>query len=729
MNQHIIIIIAVFINIPCFAHFTNDIVSYSIQSYMNEVFKDQVASWESQYKSHISIFNQNKHKEIERQLTQELLKLNTIPNSIKEAQEDLNEKIGVYNSLIIQLKNLEEELKNIQNQLNKITETIKQNNEITEQIASIVKKINQEAAIVNQKNLELTSLNEVEKRLRISYENKEYLSDDSITQFKNNLKTWKEIADTNWNKKLADYESKDQIFQQWVKEQTNNIEEQKTKIRSQQEQLQLFAEETNKLIITYNQDIQIGCKTQECEDALLLRKDQIAKQKAEKERKSVIFTNLITQINTQIVNYNTEYTQRFSALEELKKELEQLSQNISDQQKEKEQQLQEIIHLKAIAAERKWKQAQEEFNQFKESLDMNYGGNFNQLLSQFSEWTDTNKLTFITSKASADNQEDTEPVNTLNLTLCKNNRFSESQIKIKTICDLISHVYGLSNTLQYVEPSSLQEWIQKFNQKNQEVKQLTEKVNTLKEENNRKHSQLNEMFKQYDNQFSERQQQYEDLHRQLRTKWNIQVQQISRAYELKAALLEKEYMLLDYFLFTPDSQKTHILTSQKWNNFQLDLTNFRNNVPENISGFPPGFMQNYEIIATVLEKHSEDTFSYSVIPLSAAVRSSQKINSIKIEDVEKRQVILSWMNTPFISHYFNVMINRISDIFTHYNNSSAEDNKQLFIEALFLNSIYRAIPIEKAVQKDKMLYRIIFDNKLLWLLPEGKLALPKGIYQ
>ena len=52
------------------------------------------------------------------------------------------------------------------------------------------------------------------------------------------------------------------------------------------------------------------------------------------------------------------------------------------------------------------------------------------------------------------------------------------------------------------------------------------------------------------------------------------------------------------------------------------------------------------------------------------------------------------MKTSFISYFLNVMMNRVSRVFTHYNEingSTGEDSKQIFIETMFLNSIYRSI--------------------------------------
>ena len=115
-----------------------------------------------------------------------------------------------------------------------------------------------------------------------------------------------------------------------------------------------------------------------------------------------------------------------------------------------------------------------------------------------------------------------------------------------------------------------------------------------------------------------------------------------RAYKLKAALLEKEYELLNYFLFEPGSQKTDALTNQKWDDFQVALTEFKDNIPEGIPGFSPAFMQANEIVTTVLKKADEDTSSYSLVFLYLfSVTSTQKGNNRKVEDAEKRQAMCS----------------------------------------------------------------------------------------
>ncbi len=728
----IIIIAACFATIPCFAHFTNDIVSHYMQSYLNDVYKETVALWKPQYESHISIFNQNRNKEIEDQLAQELSRLNTIPNSLRDMQTELNKNIDVYNTLVIQLRGEREKQVQNQDQLNKTIQTINQNNEVKKQIALAVRQINQEAEIINQKGLELAGLEEAENQSKIFYQNKRYLANDAIIQFKDDLRVWRADADENWNTKLTEYNNQVQTFQKWVKEQTDNIEEQKENIRSQQEQLKLLVEEINEAVAQYNQDIQIECETQECEDDLLHRKDQITEQKAERADKEIAIKDLRAKVDTQTISYNTEHTRRFNILEELRKEMEQLSESISVQQREKEQQLQEIIRFHAMGAQRKWEQAQEKLNEFKESLNRDYGGDFQQFVSHFSEWVDTNKLAFTHPEASSDDQQDTENVDTPDLSFCEEENISDPPVKAKTICDLISRSYNLLSEIQYVDSSTLAERRQKFAQKEQEIAALTRRIDALKVENDTQESQLDNAFKQYGDQVSEREQQYENLRQQLRGEWDMQVQQIDRAYELKAALLEKEYQLLNYFLFVPGSQKTEVVIHQKWDDFQGALTEFKDNIPEGIPGFSPAFMQANEIVATVLKKADEDTFSYSLIPLSVPVTSTQRNNNGKVEDEEKRQIIFSWMKTSFISHFLNVMMNRVSRVFTDYNEidgSTDEDSKQVFIETMFLNSIYRSISFDKAIRKDKILYRAKFNSNILWILSDGKLAFPKGFYQ
>ena len=732
-RSYIIIIVATcFAIIPCFAHFTNGIVSYYMQSYLNDVYKETAALWVPQYENHVSVFNQNKQKEIEAQLAQELSRLSTIPNSLKDMQTELNEKIGVYNTLVIQLRSEREEQIQNRDQLNKTIQTISQNNEVKKQITLAVRQINQEVEIINRKGLELTSLEEAENKSKTFYQNKKYLTDNAIIKFKNNLRVWRADVDNNWNTKLIDYNNQVQIFQQWVTEQAEDIEAKKALILSRQEQLKLLVEEINKVVTKYNQDILVECETQKCEDDLLLQKEQITKQKAQKANQELTIQNLIAQVDAQVISYNIEHIRRFNILEDLRKEIEQLSESITAQQKEKEQQLQEIIRFHAIGAQRKWEQAQEKLSELKESLDRDYGGDFKQFVSHFSEWADTNKLAFSSLEVSSDNQQDIENVGIPEVVFCKNSSDSKSQVKAKTICDLISRSYNLLSEIQYVGSSALAEWRQKFAQKEQEIAELTRRIDVLKVENDKQESQLNKAFGQYGDQVSEREQQYENLRQQLREERDMQVQQIDRAYKLKAALLEKEYELLNYFLFEPGSQKTDALTNQKWDDFQVALTEFKDNIPEGIPGFSPAFMQANEIVTTVLKKADEDTSSYSLIPLSVSVTSTQKGNNRKVEDAEKRQVVFSWMKTSFISYFLNVMMNRVSRVFTHYNEingSTGEDSKQIFVETMFLNSIYRSISVEKAIRKDKILYRAKFDNNILWILSDGKLALPKGFYQ
>ena len=97
-----------------------------------------------------------------------------------------------------------------------------------------------------------------------------------------------------------------------------------------------------------------------------------------------------------------------------------------------------------------------------------------------------------------------------------------------------------------------------------------------------------------------------------------------------------------------------------------------------------------------------------------------------MEEEEKKQVVFSWMKTKMVSNFLETMVDRISELFSAHDEP---ESKKDFIEQMFLESVYQLIPVQQVVENNLIRYQITYDDRVFWILPEGELSVPKGVYQ
>ena len=141
-------------------------------------------------------------------------------------------------------------------------------------------------------------------------------------------------------------------------------------------------------------------------------------------------------------------------------------------------------------------------------------------------------------------------------------------------------------------------------------------------------------------------------------------------------------------------------------------------------------MQLNEIFSTVLEEVGWDMSSYSTFTFSPNVNIRGSFFSQKMAGEDKKHIIFSWINTPFMSELLMSLQSQLSDIFDEADKDVIMvDSNQMFFKLLFLKSVYHYIPIRLILENNLPRYQVGFDDRAFWIVQEGTLGAPKGVYQ
>lgn len=727
------VIVSFLFVLPCLAdssHFTYDIVSHAMSSYLNDIATQKVKTLESQYNKHVALFKKNREREIEKKLKEKLAELNQFPPALKRKEVKLNKEIALYNRMLIQYKERIKKRDDIQDKLNKAIQKFNKLNESKQKVVSLVEQINKEAAAVNNY---ISKIDTLRKEVRASlgfYENKEYLSHGSIVQLKQNLREWQANKDEELELKITAYNNKVEEFEKWQQDQKKIIEEKRNQANLKVAELNQFVEAVNALIDEYNQERKKKCGTKQCERDLLNKKKQIEEKKVENTKRQGVVDQLVSDINQKEVDYNTEHARYTEALDILKEEIKQFSQLLSTERTKKEQELAERIRLQSREVRGKTEKAQELLDQLQVLLNTNYGGHFDQLVEYFSQWLNANRTLFDSLRTKSLSQPQMEQMQVANNTLCEYSSKYPSAVRAKMVCESITQMRRLLGEIYNSYSDILPEvWVKQFNEVEKEITDLKKRVAAKKRVNEQQKSQLDVQVKKYNSQLSEREAQYKLFSKQLTDELNVQLRQIHRAHRLKNTLLMKEYGLLRAILSQRDLKEVNALLSEARDNFLLALEEFMSSIPEMVFGFPVNFTQSNEIVFTVLEKDGWNMDSDQVIELSD-VANTEGNHVKRVEEEEKKRIVFSWIKTPFMSDFLMFLQDWFSGVFDVADKSDiVVDKERMFIRLLFLKSVYRSIPVQQVAENNLIRYQITFGDRVFWILPEGKLELPEGVYQ
>ncbi len=693
-----------------------------MSSYLYDQFKEREKLWESRQADHLHTFQEQKEQEMRSVLKKEQDRLNQLPKSLKDQRENLNTSIGHYNGLLSQWKMAEQEKQNIQEEINKIIQQVKEQEIVAEQVVSLGEDVNAFIRRVNGNILQLTELEVKERKLRHFYNTAKYLQDGSIVDFKTKWDEWKQNQDREYETQAISYNNKVEEFETWKQDQKRSVEDQKTQVKRKQEELDTLVQATNTLILEYNGDIKKRCKTKECEQALLSKKNHIVEEKQKIETEKQIIANLISAVNEQNRNYDEEHQRRTRELDTLKQNTEDLSRHIHEEHARQGQEWSDKIQIQKEKAEEDWEETQQQLNQFRTTLKTGYGDSFSQFVEHLSNWSNINQTAFANLASKSISQQDVERMQESNNILCGNHPdFLPAQVR--EICSLTKRVAHLLSHISYFDVV-LYEWREQLKQKEQRIADLKAELSKLHAVNNQLQFEWDTQLQQHNKKLPEREAQYDLFFEQLRARLNKQIQQIQKAYNKKKQLLTAEYYFISHLLFVLDKAKPDTLLDKKKIDFESARQAFLSSIPKEITSFSSEFRETFELLATILEQGHWST-DISIVPLSFTSNELQA--AIKpIEGKQKKQVILSWMRTRVISDFLMIMMDRASDVFSAY---KEPDSKKDFVEQMFVKSVYQSLSIRQVVREYLVRYQITYDDRVFWILPKGQLSIPKGFYQ
>lgn len=750
-----------FLSSPCFAHFTHDIMSYTMSSYLYDRLEEREKRWASQQAEHLHAFQEQKGQEIRLALKKAQDRLNQLPKFLQDQRESLNASIGRYHDLLSQWEIAEQEKQGIQEEINKIIQKIQEQETLTEKVVRLGEEVNAFVRMVNKNINQLTYLEAQERDLRNFYNNKKYLQDVSIVDFKIDWDKWKQSQDREYEAQATSYNNKVEESKIWQQDQRRSIEDQETQARMKQKELDTLVQTINTLISEYNGEIKKGCKTKECEQGLLSKKKHIVEEEQRIEAEKQIITHLISAINEQRRSYNEEIQRRTRELDALKQNTEAISLRVSEEYTRWEQEWVNKIQIQKEKAKENWRKSQQQLNQFRAILKANYGDNFSQFVERLSHWSNINQTAFTNLGTQSLSQQDGERMQASNNTLCESHP-DWLPAQVKAICELTQRIAHLLSHISYFDVV-LNERREQLKQKEKEVADLKKRLSRLNAVNNQRRSEWDTQLQQHNEKLPEREAQYDRFSEQLWTQLNEQIQQIWEAYNKKRQLLIAEYDLISYLLFMPSNRPSDDEgVNKKQADFESARQAFLSSIPQDVTSFSPEFMETHELLLyrssmnprfhgdmfanSELRSFSEKNLQkrqslnnisitslepdhggkgISIITLSSTASEAQMIIK-SIEGEQKKQVILSWMQTKIISDFLKVMMDNVSYLFFTYKEPNREKE---FVEQMFLKSVYRSLPIQQVVQEDLLRYQVIYDDRMFWILPEGELSIPSGFYQ
>lgn len=710
---------------PCFAetiivpvnNTTRGVLSYAMTSYLHGMLEERVEAWRSEYNNHVSKFNQQRTEAIGQQLEQKLADLNAVPSSLTDKQTRLNEDITLYNSLIPQAEQKQEEHGEMQDQLNASIERLNERNQKKEQVGPLVDEINTELNTMNQHVTALNALEEEVHGLWEFYSTKAYERKDDVVQSTEELRTWKEAEDKTLAEKKTNYDTRLADFNEWKKVQTGTIDGKKGELDVKRSELKQLVDEINRLVEEYNADREITCTTNQCREALLAQLAVIEEKKAKKVIMEGEESELVTQINELISSYNKKHDEDFANVEALRVEVETFSANILKEQSEREQVIKDRIEELRKEAEEAWRQAQATLNQKKEDLNTSYGTLFSQFVESASDWVKSNQTLLNSVQGDAITEDLSQQMQAKNNSLCEYQQ-SPSAVKAQKMCELITKAHSLLSDIHSYYSDTLPEELRaEYDEKTEALNALKQRMETLKKDNDALRSEVDAELKAFNDTLPERQRQYEAFSAQLTEELEDQLQKIQRAYRLKTEALTKEYVLIDRLLFKPNTEDQTVL-DQKKEDFQSAADSFTNSIPE-FTTFLEGFAQTTEMLSTVIEGTGwEGTFFPRVVFPEAVGIQGQPGEPIN-ED-RKRQVVSSWLNTSFVSTFLEAKQDRIAYMFESYRDT-AEDI-DVFLRNLFLTGVYASLSLQESMENGQTYYQVAMDERLLLILPSGSLS-------
>ncbi len=745
MKQNILYYFFFFLfSFNCPAHFTGDIASYAMSLYLHQLAEEKIKTLNSQYTAYISAFMQSKKKETEQKLSEEEKVLNSFFSSLSEQISALNADIETHNKALVVYEQKIKERDNIQAVLHRLSAQKKlAREELKLKAGLVIQDINNFAGALNDRAASLNEQENKTRRLKKFYQNKGYMSDPLLVRFKAKWQEWEKKQQLKWDLYTAEYNNKKMELSQ-NEDESRFIAEQKALVETMLKNLENLIQDLGILIEQYNKEIKTPCATKRCEKTRLETKETIKKQKTEKLERENDINNKVSEINQRQKEYNRKQKKYSAELRSIRIQMTAFSENWVKQRGQKAKDYERKIQEQKQKAEKKQISATESLSQSQKAFRADYGEDVVSFTRRFSRWMSAVQPVFTASAKEFSGPREEDILQTANKDLCKQIAPATGDLSAdesgKTlrarICNRAMKILISFEDFHAVlaENKLLQE---KLNKKNQEIQNMEEEIKQLGMEIDLKKSFVSAQKQEYKEQADKKQAELKMLSTQMGEDLSRQIQIRKEAYENKIRLLEREYDLINTLLFARDMPKNLIAKHT------YDFESARETFNKGVKALPPGFKEPYELFSAVL-KRGEQGFCPS---------PSSSEGYYKLKEEEKRNFIAFWMQSGFIVDFLSALEPKLADLsadykkgnhrFLAYQAANADSSldvkkgcesqnknrtlREAFLETLFLEGFYNHIPVWRKGGLPR--YQLAFDDRVFWILPDGRLKALEGVYR
>ena len=732
---------------PVPAHFTHDIVSNTMLSYLYDELIKEFNTLQSHYEEHIQEFNTQETYKINTWLLKEQIELNTLPLELDEIRQSLNTGIQKYNDMREQWDDKKTHKARLKAHFN--VETKKAFEENTRQINQLMDQINNLVETVNNSAKQLMDLETTEQKRRLFYLNQDYMSEEPLKKQQDEMEQWRKQQNQNLSTKIEIYNQSATEFEDTQEVINVQITKQKQQITQQKQALEQQEREINERVAEYNRTREEECKNEECIKKLEEEKAQIAQKKQEYSSALGSFNALVLDFNQYRKDHRQQKNEDMTLLHHQREELDQLKQSISAEWDQKQQQWEESWQKHQAIARRAWEQEKQKLSQFQLQLKEDYGKDFRMFASQFALWSQT-----LQDPQQEQKMAESSSRTAIEEALCTYSQNNLSALLVQNLCDNITQLQNLQEEAEILLTKGASTETQiALNKIKEEIEQLGTQIEHQFKKNEEQTVQLNHKETQYNAQRSRKKQQNEELREELAQKRDTAMQFISIAYKLRASLLNKEHELLALMLTTPFSSSKEQENITNFKKSWADFMSVMSGPLKDVRGFPENWTKPFRLVDLILVQVQRSIWPISPytletenITMPTAHFSNEEGNLIQqIEKEEKREVLLTWMNTPFISDFLNAFSEKTLRLLTENkaqagDSSSQDDSITPFFDEsvdvqspfltrfLFLESMYHLSHVQKIRKNQQAHYQLVFNDLVLWFQIDGKLERPIGIY-
>jgi len=373
-------------NLPCYAHFTEDVVSYAMSEYLHKIANEKKSQYEAKYEEYITAFITAREIEINQALQKKATELNALPPSLTNIETNLQSSVSQYNNLLMKKRALINEQENIREQLNALLAKENQIHELKIQVNSIFSEVNNEIDKANEYVETLKNLHQEAEEMHHYYNNQGYMVEPSMVLKKEEFKKWQESMKKAQEAQLTSYNNQVEEFQSWKANEQKTIEDESKYINSLRQDVEDFIAHINQLVSEYNTNNEKNCVTRECNNALIRQKKDIEAIKQDLSKRQDILNDLSKKLNQRVKQYKLKQVLYLDQLDEKKNSLDKFNQSLLAEQERKKEEWQTMVHVNREQAKQSWETAYQAFMSFEQDINDQYGEDLSLFMSSLSDW-------------------------------------------------------------------------------------------------------------------------------------------------------------------------------------------------------------------------------------------------------------------------------------------------------------------------------------------------------